>query len=78
MLTDISYIEEYIKQRPSYLDLTYTDYSLISTHVWEPIHIPIENDSLIRKFNYLNSHLGNRGAWISECAVYQNLQNPNN
>ena len=53
--------------------LTYPDYSSIRTHVWEPImfiYMYIESVSLIRKFSYLDSHLGNGGVWISEGTLY--------
>ena len=48
-------------------DPTYTDYSLIRTHVWEPIMIIYrENGSFIQKFSHPDSQIGNRGVRISE------------
>ena len=45
----------------------YSEASLIWTHIRKPIMIMyIERDSLIRKFSYLDSQLGNGSIWISE------------
>ena len=55
----------------TYPDPTFPDYSLIWTQVWEPIIVMYrESDSLIQKFSYPDSHLGNRGVWISQCPLY--------